>query len=76
MVLYDNWIFGDDNRGDSLVVAFWQSISMNKPVDMITEDSGINCVDSPKIQEELSFQFILHQSLVAINCFKSNSFIL
>uniref|UniRef100_T1KPV3 Cap-specific mRNA (nucleoside-2'-O-)-methyltransferase 2 n=1 Tax=Tetranychus urticae TaxID=32264 RepID=T1KPV3_TETUR len=56
------------------IVAFWQrlKVSMNKPVDMITEDSGINCVDSPEIQEELSFQLILHQSLASINCFKSN----
>uniref|UniRef100_T1KPW6 Ribosomal RNA methyltransferase FtsJ domain-containing protein n=1 Tax=Tetranychus urticae TaxID=32264 RepID=T1KPW6_TETUR len=37
-------------------------ISMNKPVDMITEDGGINCIGSPKIQEELYFQLILHQS--------------
>ncbi|XP_015789229.1 cap-specific mRNA (nucleoside-2'-O-)-methyltransferase 2-like [Tetranychus urticae] len=71
---YDHWFFGDDNRGDLLDVAFLQSIIdkfRNKPVDLVTGDGGINCIDAPEIQEELSFPLILHQFLAAINCLKA-----
>uniref|UniRef100_T1KPV8 Uncharacterized protein n=1 Tax=Tetranychus urticae TaxID=32264 RepID=T1KPV8_TETUR len=73
-----NWVLSTLNihkKCNLLDVAFLKSIVDefgNKPVDMITEDGGINCIDSPKIQEELSFQLILHKSLATINRSKSN----
>lgn len=71
---YENWFFGDDNRGDLLDLDFLRSVCdkfKNKPADLVTGDGGINCIDSPEIQEELSFPLILHQFLAAINCLKS-----
>uniref|UniRef100_T1KPV5 Uncharacterized protein n=1 Tax=Tetranychus urticae TaxID=32264 RepID=T1KPV5_TETUR len=55
--LYDNWFFGDDNRGDLLYVEFSQSI---------VDNLGIN-LDFKKDLNELSFLVILHQFLATIN---------